>query len=235
MAKSACEILKERLIQGGKQESLIDKERRRAVLAWVESLRSSPNQRLAWESKPALIDDAHWHDLHSGALFFSAREAAIIVLDQLETHIGNQMEQRCSLDEPIPAVRPAIQSLRVHAQAFLNQQHADELATAFCRECVNDGDAALLASLVKRDDRVLRLLGRVVLPGPAFRGKSIQEPDADQPTAEGVVETSATDTIAWPEGISHRVRNLFLLNADLHGELSKWLGETTTASAGDEQ
>ncbi len=235
MSKGSCEILMERLIQGGSHESQSDKGRRRAILGWMESLRSQPNQKLTWDNKPPHSDDAHWHDLHAGALFFTVRDVAIRLLDRLEAHIGNQEKPRLLLDDPIPdSIKPDIQNLRVHAQAFLKQRHKDELANAFCGECVDEKDGTLLASLVGRDERVLRHRDSTVLPGPAFRGTPTQASDADQ-TMSGEMETSITGAIGWPEGISHRVRNLFLLNADLHGELPKWFGETDTASSGDDQ
>lgn len=233
MSIRAGEILRERLIQGSNQENMADKERRRAALAWVESLRDKPNQKLTWENKPIHIDDAHWQDLIAGALFFSVRDAAIRLLDRLEAHIGNQKNQRFSLDDPIPdSVKPDIQTLRNLAKDFLDKQHKDELANSFCRECVNENDTVLLISLIGRDERVLRIRDRVVLPGPAFRGSTIPEDVTDQFPEGEVTETNITDAIEWPDGISTRIRNLFLLNLDLHGKLSDWLGGTPNPEGG---
>ena len=43
---------------------------------------------------------------------------------------------------------------------------------------------------------------------------------------EDGTEATVERTIALPDGVSYRVRNLFLLNLDLHGELNDWLGES---------
>ena len=75
-----------------------------------------------------------------------------------------------------------------------------------------------------RDGRVLRLADGVVIPGPAFEGQPMPsvtdaaqvEPEVEVP--KGVIE--------WPDGLSYRIRNLFLLNLDLRGELDSWLGQT---------
>ncbi|MDH4099093.1 MAG: hypothetical protein OEV28_00785 [Nitrospirota bacterium] len=232
MPKGAREFLKERLIQGGIQESDTNKGRRRAALAWVESLREHPTQELAWRSKPLVIDDAHWSDLHAGARFFIARDAAIRVLDRLETCVDNQAEQRFSLVDRIPKdIREAINSLRVCADTFLQIQHRNELANAFCEECRDLDDLRLLAKLVGRDNHGLRIQDHIILPGPAFRG----ETKSGQSQMEEEGGESVQGAIKWPEGISYRIQNLFLLNLDLHGELSEWLGAATVSAAGEEE
>jgi len=90
----------------------------------------------------------------------------------------------------------------------------------------------LISKLVSRDERVLRIRDRVVLPGPAFRGISNQETDTDQPPEDNDAEINITDDVVWPEGISTRIRNLFLLNLDLHGKLSDWLGSAPNPEGG---
>lgn len=228
MANSAREVLKSRLLQGGRNESIADRARRRAALAWVDMLREPTNQPIDWSAKPDQIDDAHWHDLYTGALFFMARDAALGVLDRLETHIGNMSAQRFSLDLAIPErLKLDLRLLRDSATTYLKQEHPDEIARAFCRECVHPDDTVLLANIVRRDERVLRLCGRVVLPGPAFRGSQNQESNADIESPDEAGSAAVADEIALPKGISHRIRNMFYLNLDMHGELSTWLGRTT--------
>lgn len=65
---------------------------------------------------------------------------------------------------------------------------------------------------------MLRLIGDEIKPGAAFRGSitEVSANDEDQ-------ETPKAGDIALPKGISYRVRNLYLLNLDLHGELDEWL------------
>jgi hypothetical protein len=87
-------------------------------------------------------------------------------------------------------------------------------------------------SLIGRDERVLRIRELVVLPGPPFRGSTIPEDVTDQFPEGEVTETNITDAIEWPGGISTRIRNLFLLNLDLHGKLSDWLGGTPNPEGG---
>lgn len=209
LSRSAREFLRERLVQGAGDEG----QCRRAALAWVDDLHRTSQPSITWENKPANLEDVHWRDLHTGALFFTARDAVIGVLDRLEAHIANQSEQQFSLDDPVPGpIAGEMEPLRRQAQAFLDQGHdpsPGELARAFCRECVDSNDANLIANLVRRDDRVLRLRGRAVLPGAAFRGDQTQRPNAARAGDEEGAETDDPHTIAWPAGISYRLRNLF--------------------------
>ncbi|MBE2295451.1 MAG: hypothetical protein IAF00_10880 [Phycisphaerales bacterium] len=234
LSRSAREFLRERLVQNTGDKG----QRRRAALAWVDDLHHISQPSITWETKPKTLEDDHWDDLHAGALFFTVRDAAISVLDRLEAHIAHQSAQRFSLDEPIPGpIASEMESLRRQAQVFLDKRHdpsPGELARAFCRECIDSSDANLIVNLVRRDDRVLRLRGRVVLPGAAFRGDQTQHPNAVSAPDEEGAETSDPLTIAWPVGISYRLNNLFLLNLDLHGKLDEWLGRSTT-NTGDSQ
>ncbi len=219
LSDEAIPLLRERLIQGGNEPNE-DKKRRSNVLAWVEAIRNSRPSRLTWAHRPQEISEEHWHDLQAGALFFEAREAAIATLDAAEAHIGSQtVAQSCSLRARIPeALKPAIDKLKAAAREYLAFKHADEEANKFCRECVTTDPSSILRTLVDRDGYVLRLVGDEIKPGPAFRG-SIRQVGADN---EGQ-ETPQASGIPLPEGISYRVRNLYLLNLDMHGELDEWL------------
>jgi hypothetical protein len=232
LSVSARECLRERLVQGAGHEG----RRRRVALTWVDGLRSTRQQSLAWDIKPEIFEEAHWHDLHAGALFFMARAAAIGLLDRVEAHMANQHEQRFLLDNPLPThIAGEIESLRKYAQAFLDKGHDPSpglLAQTFCRECVDNHDARLLAMLVKRDDRVLRLRERIVVPGAAFRGVQTQQIDTVGSQEEDDADPSVQYAMAWPEGISHRIHNLFLLNLDLHAKLGEWLGGPVTNVGG---
>jgi hypothetical protein len=86
-----------------------------------------------------------------------------------------------------------------------------------------------LRELVKRDGRVLRLRGDDVLPGPAYQGREQREPNLARNEADA--EAAAPETsIDWPAGLSFRVRNLFLLNADLRGDLERWLNRVNAVA-----
>lgn len=219
LSKDAISLLHEGLIQRG-NKSHESKERRGNALAWVEALRTNRPDRLTWEQQPKEISEEHWFDLQAGALFFEAREAAIAVLDAAEAHIGNQTAgQSYSLKAQIPeALNPAIEKLKSAANKYLAFKHSDKEANKFCCECVNDDPSSVLRSVVARDETVLRLVGDEIKPGPAFRGSATRAgaDDEDQETPQ------AGDT-PLPEGISYRVRNLYLLNLDMHGELDGWL------------
>ena len=224
LSNETIPLLRERLLQGG-NESHEDIERRGNALAWVDVLRTNGPARLTWKQRPKDISDEHWHDLQAGALLFEAREAAIAVLDATESHIGNQTSgQSCSLKAQVPEeINPALEELKSAANKYLAFRHAEEESNIFCRECVIDDPSSILKSLVKRDGHVLRLVGDEVKPGSAFRGSAISAgqvgaDDEDQ-------ETPGAGNISLPEGISYRVRNLFLLNLDMRGELDGWLNQ----------
>ncbi len=215
----AIPLLRERIKQGG-NERHEDKERRCDSLNWVEALRVKSLDRQTWEHRPREVSEKHWHDLQAGALFFETRESAIAVLDAAEAHIGNQtISQSCCLAHIPEVLNSSIEKLKSTANEYLMSKHTDEEANKFCRECVDDDPSTILRTLVKRDGHVLRLVGEDVKPGPAFRGPIIQtrsEEGEDQDTPQAM-------EIPVPESISYRVRNLYLLNLDMHGKLDGWL------------
>lgn len=227
-------LLYERLIQGG-NESLEDKQRRGKALAWVEALRKKRPDKLMWEQRPKEIAEEHWHDLQAGALFFEAREASIVVLDIAEAHIGNQTNgPSCSLSAQIPdSLKPAIKKLKLAAKKYLAFKHVDEEANKFCHECVSDDPSSILRSLVERDGHVLRLVGDEIKPGPAFRGSLFSAGQAG--TDDEDRGTPQAGGIPLPAGISNRVRNLYLLNLDIHGELDEWLNQDAAGGEDESQ
>lgn len=226
LSDEAIPLLRERLIQGG-NESFEDKKRRCNALTWVEALRRDRIARLTWTERPQEIFEDHWHDLQAGALFFEAREAAIATLDAAEAHIGSQgAGQFLSLKDQVPdSLAQPLEKLKFAAIRYLELKHADEEANKFCRECVNTDPSSILRTLVDRDGHVLRLVGDEIKPGPAFRG-SITEVNANDEDQE----TPKAGGIPLPEGISYRMRNLFLLNLDMHGELGEWLNRNAEGS-----
>lgn len=219
LSDEAIPFLRERLIQGG-NESFEDKKRRGNALAWVESLRKNRSDRLSWAQRPQEISKDHWHDLQAGALFFVAREAAIATLDAVEIYIGNLgAGQFLSLKHQVPdSLAKPLEKLKFAATQYLDFASIDEDAKTFCQECGGDDPVSILRKLVYRDGHVLRLIGDEIKPGAAFRGSitEVSTNDEDQ-------ETPKAGDIPLPEGISYRVRNLYLLNLDMHGELDEWL------------
>ena len=226
LPRGARELLLERIVQGAG-----DAARRRQALVWVEQLRHEPGRRISWEVKPEPLDDAHWRDLRAGALFFATRGAALALLDRVEAHVAGRSDQRLPLDEPLPgAVIDDIEPLRNRGRAFLDNDHdptAGAAASAFCRECTDPDGARVLERLLAREGRVLRQRGRDVVPGAAFRGSQPDQPESAPGREETGSEVAVSGDLELPEYISYRVRNLFLLNLDLRGELDGWLTEPT--------
>lgn len=219
----AKEILKERLIQGDEFANAIGKLRRRNALTLVDSLRKNPTSEVSWEQISEDVDDAHRHDLEAGAMFFRTRDAAIHVLNEIETHMADQGKQSFALGEDIPFnVQEGIVELRSTANQFLKLGHSMQQARSFCEECAGESDAAVLAALARRDERVLRFRNNSLLRGPAFHGRDNQASENGAAGAD-IIETASASDIVWPEGLSSRMHNLFLLNLDLHGELSAHL------------
>jgi hypothetical protein len=232
MSPSAREFLRERIVQGaGTQAS-----RRRKALEWVEALRDKTQQVVEWDAKPSMVDEFHWRDLRAGALFFAARDAAIGLLDQIESHIGTTADRRISLDASLPkSVVVKLNSLREHAQAFIAGNYDPSPggeATMFCGQCAERVDALLLEKLLRREGHVLQLRGRDIVPGVAFRGSQASQSGTARSPEEDGAEAEVAQVIPLPEGISHRVRNLFLLNLDLRSELDAWLTGPTDTNGG---
>lgn len=205
-------ILRDRLRQGD--------QRRCNALEWVERL-TTEMAAPQWQDRPSCIDAAHWEDLRAGALFFKTRDAAAALLDALEAHmVVKATGEHFSLRDPVPdTVAAAVATLRHAALKFLALGHGDLEANRFCRDCSDVDEISVLAVLVRRDGQVLRLVGEEVLPGLAFGRGAGPVSDAAE---DAEVPTGAAD-IPLPEGVSHRVRNLYLLNLDLHDKLHDWL------------
>jgi len=223
LSGSAPALLRDRLLRGGSGEPATQSQRRRAALEWVESMRTQP-AATDWRARPAQISEAHWADMRAGAALFATRDAAIELLDALERHIACMPKERWSLHDAVPPpLQSAQASLNQSATAFLQLQHPDPEANAFCRECAQGSAAQMLGRLVERDGRVLRRVGDEVRPGSAFRRQTpaiSHDEAADLGDTPGLQDPSG---LQWPSDISFRIRNLHLLNLDLHGELDEWL------------
>jgi hypothetical protein len=90
----------------------------------------------------------------------------------------------------------------------------------------------LLEKLLLREGHVLQLRGRDIVPGVAFRGSQAGQSGTARSPEEDGAEAEVAQVIPLPVGISHRVRNLFLLNLDLCSELGAWLTGPTDINGG---
>ncbi len=222
LSKGARDFLHGRIVAGDGA----DVGRRRSVLKWLNALRDNSEQQVKWDQRAEAVDEIHWKDLEAGALFFATRDAAILLLDQVESSMGKLADRRFPLDGTWPgSVRDCAAKLRVKAQIFLNQRSASfpVEARTFCLECMVEENSRLLENLLRRESNVLRLEGRTAIPGVAFTGAEVEESATPRSTEED--ETLGQPKGQFlPEGISHRVMNMYRLNLDLRDELGEWLG-----------
>ena len=233
MPQRACQILRHQLVAG----SGTDPKRRQQALAWVEELRANNKTAGSWKKSTKTVDEDHWHDLQAGGYFFQTRDAAIRLLEAMEVQLAKEkaVSRHLSLDSPLSKVVLRLcNELRKCAEAFHRYGHDPspmQLAGSFCRECLDRDDPAVIEKLVARDGRVLRLRHREVVPGIAFRIDKVSVDETSRSAEEGGEETEFSNQVQLPPGISRRVRNLYLLNLDLRGELDHWLGTTETIEA----
>lgn len=208
----ARKLLQERLMQG----NTIDAKRRSNAWNWIETLKAGSKTSLSAElqEKPAEIDEDHWRDIQAGALFFSLRDSAFAVLDAVE----GGMAQECSLDDGATKAEAQLVALQGLACEFVGLGHqARQDALDFCKECAAESSVDALRSLIKRDGTVLKWGGEKIERGPAFQGWAVDEASTgDEPAGDTPV----------PTDLSYRLRNLYRLNLDLHGELDAWLKQT---------
>lgn len=222
----AREILREAFLSGPEAE----RGRRREALAFVEGLRARPGGHTAWDARPPEISDpAHWADMRAGAALAGVMEAAAgegpggSVLGRIEARMGGAGLRRLALGDAVDApLVPALDLLRVRAQAFLATGHdpsPGRAATRFCTDCIEAEAASLIGRLVARDGRILRLIDGVILAGSAFRGRPLRDPDPDDAAdaiEDELPEEAPEDTVPpLPEDISRRIHNLAVLAPDL--------------------
>jgi hypothetical protein len=231
MDESLRRLINDVLHSGAVGESLTSKQRRRNAIKWVEAIRQQPEQKMSWDSRPSHLDEDHWYDLKAGAMFFALRDQSLVVLDALESHLGSLQDNR-SFDlnkSQLPQMAVAeITVLRELATSYLTLEHPEPIAQEFSLECNADSDTDLVRRLVERDGRVLRLMGSLVLPGPAFENSSIDSSSV----VHSLEEEVDLRRLKWPVGISRRMSNLFYLNADLNGDLDTWLSDEINKNSG---
>jgi hypothetical protein len=206
------------------------KGRMRAARSWVDQLADDSSQHeLDWNNRPHQLDEDHWMDLQAGARFFATRDAALVLLDEVEMELARRREQSIRLAELKDMSTFHLDPLHQRATEFLGGQHdptPNRMASSFCQQCREADRAILIKSLVQRDDRVLCLRGDEIRGGPAFNKNAHRESantDNEAEEQNSVNEARAISGPVWPEGISYRIPNLYLLNLDLRGELDQWL------------
>lgn len=221
LPEEARVLLQERLYQGAANGLAEERRRRSEAFDWVRSRRQRVSP-LSWDQQPAQITDpTHWADIRAGAAFFATRDAALAVLDELERIIGKPECSHTLGSTLSSSLQNLLKRLRTKAQVFLSLGHTDQVAAAFCKEMSDQNDDdEVLRHLLRRDGRVLRLVGDdKACPGPAFRGGEMSN-ELSEPEME---ESPLADDPGWPEDISYRIRNLWWLSLDLEGIMEHWL------------
>jgi len=220
-------LLLEQLKQGRPDEPDEDRLRRRDAREWVDWIRRHRREAIDWTRRPDQIkSDSHWHDLEAGRRFLVARNAALDVLIALESHMPT--EGALSIDRSLlEKVSAEVDQLAAAARDFLATDHPNPEAKRFCAECVVADRVEVIRSLVDRDRVILVRIGDRIAPGPLFVKPPQDEPKATTPdqsfdaTADDVDgDEGPRSAIQWPPGTSYRINHLFLLNLDLHGELT---------------
>ena len=210
LPQAACEQLRDLLVRGGSEAAL----RRRNLLAWCDDLRQGA---LGPADRPPQLGETHWHEVQAGRLFFALQDAAFAVLNAVEAMVARSEQRSVALADLHQApVHLAIKALREAAAAYQAHGYQDLLVTGasrFALECAETSDARVIAHLVARDGRVLRLSDGKVVPGVAFLETAEIAAGVDD-------EQPAADEADVPLGLSHRINNFYLLNLDLNGLLA---------------
>lgn len=236
---AAAAILHNAILQGEGREVLERKQRRRTAMQWVERLRTAGSSvDIGWEKCPSELSEEHWHDLKSGAAFFALRDAALHTLDHVEHSLGRSGLSFFNLSGELNTqVESALGDLRRSAERFLELGSDLDAATTFARICTKQEGRQVLAELVVRDGRVLRLVGNAeIRPASAYLGVLSWLDDTNGGNDRSLIEegdqTPSIPRLNWPDGISGRVPNLFLFNADLKSDLKRWI---STAPVADDE
>lgn len=201
--------------------------RRRAAMHWIGDVAGKPGSSEA--EKPSALSDEHWHDVQAGTLFFELQANAYNVLDAVERVVAAGQGAPLGLELAFtPVVGDAVAALRACASRYLAHGFLDLALTGaneFAYACASASDRHVVKELLERDERVLRLRDEMIAPGPAFdQGLGIDDVPAEDPDMPPLPES--TGDFPLPKGVSYRLRNLYLLNLDLTGQLDSWLSKT---------
>lgn len=219
ISSEARSLLREQLVGGDGRRN-----RREAALTWVSGPTAVPAHD--WSACPTAIDSDHWQDLHAGTRFFAVRDAALRVLQTVELKLSNESEVRIPVHSRWETLDEATAALRSAAHVFLSRcsdTSPSAIAASFCEESCREDGAELLRSLIARDERVLRLKGTDIVPGPAFKhiDALYGAPSAGESGDDDSVDLGNDQR--WPSGISRRIPNLHTLAIDLEGQLESHL------------
>lgn len=210
LAKGAKGILKERLVSGNDENSI----RRRNALSWVSNI--SKNPCVDWQ-QPTELTVKHFKDIQSGAYFFILRDKIMQLLDAVETEMADPKSGTFVLSDKFSTnVVKAISNVKFAADRFITAGYdpsPEQLATSLANECLQTSEGLIIASLVERDNVVLKVRGKAIIQGPAFGGA--QAEPSDEHDGESL----------FPRGISYRLWNLYVLNLDFNDQLDLWLNK----------
>jgi hypothetical protein len=197
--------------------------RRHNARHWVDRIRNQSDLQITLDEKPAELDDEHWRDLCAGTRFFAARAAAIDLLIKIEEHIASTSGKSISVKDATP-VKGELAALRKQSRAFLASGYAAQPdAMRFCEESNDPSNEIVLRKMVERDGRVLRLNGDEIELSPGFRGQKPSTDNSERNTEDDDAERESSLQLPFPEYMSPRISNLYYLNLDLRGQLSKEL------------
>lgn len=187
--------------------------KRKAAMAWLYSIMKS-KQKPEWQTKPAELEQDHWHALYAGSRLFATRNAALQVLETVEKQLDKSQKGILPLAE-IQAVE-AVENLRQLAQVYLNEQYDDMEAEKFCQACVMQDDQKVLRHLIELDGRVVRMVGDEVVQGEAFQ-KGIGDVSNTPASADEnpPPEPAEVDFFSQLPNISNRVSNLMCICQEL--------------------
>lgn len=208
LEQHALNVFTQALLSGEPQNV----SRRKGILEWTKS--NDLSKYVNW-TRPSFIEETHFNDLKSGALFFSLRNKSLDLLNVIEAEIAPLNPPKLDLTAPLSeGICKAVNKLKVAANDFLSLEHdpsAGKQANHFAKQCMQSDDISVLKSLLERDEVVLRCRGSHVLPAAAF-GKP-----------ETVNNEEIEDSSLFPHDISFRVWNMYALNQDFENKLDQWL------------
>ncbi|MER8649646.1 hypothetical protein [Mesorhizobium sp. M0586] len=213
----------------------IDADRRLNAMAWLRRIDAGEGfgaqPHIAWEVRPTEIAEDHWKDMRAGATLMQTRDAAINVVAEIEQYLV--AHKRIDLSQPVPErLSDALKQWREQAHRFraLDGHGPDGAATdalKFCNEALQPDEHAI-TMLVKRENHMLRVAGRVVEPTSAWRKEaalSIQDAsvsEVDPADVEGSAPLRAERDVLPPD-ISVRMIYLRRLTLDLEGRLGAFI------------
>ena len=107
---------------------------------------------------------------------------------------------------------------------FAHRPAGTDEAEVFANRLSADDGEAQLRWLVAKDGRILALTDDTVRRGTAFDTSARLKTASDGSAENNDDSAAAGERLPLPANISHRIRNLALLNMDLRRRLDAWLG-----------